>query len=579
MKKSVLALSITAAVAGLGFAGGAQAMVGALGGATVGTEMLLNGDGVGHMLLVPYFTAQADNATLINLVNTDTGRGKAVKVRFRGASNSDDIFDFQVFLSPGDVWTANISKGSDGRAKLTTSDATCTKPKADTLNTTPFVTSRLDPDLTADQKANNTREGYVEIFNMADIPPLKANTVVDVDSIVATTAGVDASASGANPLFTAIKHVKSVAPCSGTAWTNLDIPSIGGSLSWNTAVASATTPRSAGLLPPTTGLMANWTIINVVGAAAWSGAATAVQAGIPAGYPVDSPRTGNVVYWPQTSAPVGVPAINDYTADPLLRSTYVVDAAYAGDATPAVVGASYDLPDMSTPYSAFGSGIATVDQRPLAQAAVLTHSIAAVSATNEFLTTTSISASTDWVFSMPTRRYSIALDYAAIGGGDDGRRFTNLFEYIPAADPGVRSYFNADNTLVTSRQICVKGIVPYVYDREENTLAATTDVVVSPSTPADPLSFCGEASVLSINNGGVSAGSGALKASIALKDLDVTYKEGWMKLVTPAATPAALALGNYTPGLPVLGASFARAWAGSNSFGTAHPHRFQRISN
>ena len=148
MKKSVLALSITAAVAGLGFAGGAQAMV-AIGGATAGSDLFLNGDGVGHILMVPYFTAQADNSTLINLVNTDTINGKAVKVRFRGAGNSDDIYDFQVFMSPGDVWSASISKGADGRAKFTTTDATCSKPSASVLNNTSFVTARLDPTLAA----------------------------------------------------------------------------------------------------------------------------------------------------------------------------------------------------------------------------------------------------------------------------------------------------------------------------------------------------------------------------------------------------------------------------------------------
>jgi len=131
---------------------------------------------------------------------------------------------------------------------------------------------------------------------------------------------------------------------------------------------------------------------------------------------------------------------------------------------------------------------------------------------------------------------------------------------------------------VTSRQICVKGITPTVWNREEGTLTSATDVVVSPSTPADPLSFCGEASVLSINNGGVSAGSGALKASVALKDLDVTYRDGWMKLTTPAATPATLLalVPAVVPGLPVLGFSFTRAWAGANSFGAAYPHRFGR---
>ena len=561
MKKSVLALSITAAVAGLGFAGGAQAMV-AIGGATAGSDLFLNGDGVGHILMVPYFTAQADNSTLINLVNTDTINGKAVKVRFRGAGNSDDIYDFQVFMSPGDVWSASISKGADGRAKFTTTDATCSKPSASVLNNTSFVTARLDPTLTADGKANATREGYVEIFNMADIPKRDAASLEIAHPYQPATtnqAGPDVDADAVNDLYQAIKHVSSVAPCSGAAWSALD----------TTNLANAAAAKAAGLLPPSTGLVGNWTIINVVSAAAWSGAAVAVQSGANALTPV----LGNVVYWPQTADAVGA-TIDNYTADPLLRSTAVYrnNGAYAADATPGVAAAYYDLPDLSTSYSAFGAGNALV------QAANITNAIAATSATNEFLTNTAINASTDWVFSMPSRRYSTALDYAAIAAGDDGRRFSDLFGPLGvntvAAGTFTQAYFNAANTLVTSRIICVKNITIKVYDREENTLTGSTDVVVSPSTPADPLSFCGEDSVLSVNNGGIQAsGTGALKAAVAVKDLDVTYRDGWMKLTTPAAT--ALPAG-WVAGLPVLGASFARAWAGPQSFGASWPHRFSR---
>ena len=65
---------------------------------------------------------------MFNITNSDTVNGKAVKVRFRGASNSDDVFDFQLYLSPGDVWAANIAKGPNGVAALTTIDKSCTLP-------------------------------------------------------------------------------------------------------------------------------------------------------------------------------------------------------------------------------------------------------------------------------------------------------------------------------------------------------------------------------------------------------------------------------------------------------------------
>src|SRR5256885_2948050 len=87
MKKNVLALSIATMIGGLGFAGAASA------------ALTVNESGTGHILVVPYYTAQNGNATVFHLTNTDLVNGKAVKVRFRGASNSDDVLDFQVFLS------------------------------------------------------------------------------------------------------------------------------------------------------------------------------------------------------------------------------------------------------------------------------------------------------------------------------------------------------------------------------------------------------------------------------------------------------------------------------------------------
>ena len=588
MKKNVLALSITAALVGL--TGGAHAMTGALdgfgsvpvatldalGAASAASSLRLNGDGIGHSLIVPYFTTQNTNTTLINLVNTDRIRGKAVKVRFRGASNSDDLFDFQVFLSPGDVWSASIGRAADGRSQLTTNDASCTKPAKSVLNSTAFLTTRLDTVLTADQKANGTREGYVEIFNMGDIPPVGIAAAALVGDIDATqfTAGVG---NAVNPLFTAIKHVTKVAPCSGTAWTQLDTTN----LQWSAAapVAPALNPRSAGLLPPTTGLMANWTVINVASAGAWSGEAVAVQATLTAA--PFTPVTGNVVYWPQTGDNVGLANIDFYSADPLLRTAKVAKfdgAAYVADATPGVTAGFYDLPDMSTPYVVAGA----VADNPLAQAESLTNSIAASSVTNEFLTDTAITASTDWVFSQPTRRYSVAFDYnATIAATDDGRRFSDIVSKVGGAGGWTNGWFVQQNTLATSatngngRQICAKNITVTPFDREETGVATTTTVVVSPSTPADPLSFCGEATVLSINNGGIlAAGTSSLKASVAVKDLDVTFRDGWMRIATPAG--AFGGAGMTVNGLPMVGAAFERAFAGTQSFGATFNHRMGR---
>ena len=579
MKKNVLALSITAAIAGFGFSGGALAMTGTLQGATQDSGLFLNQDGVGQMLLVPYFTTQGTNNTLINITNTDSVHGKAVKVRFRGAANSDDVFDFQVFLSPGDVWTAGVVKGDKDISKLVITDNSCTKPAKAVLNAKSFLTARLDPTMTDAQKANGTREGYVEIFNMGDIPKdawISQAAVVAGTNSGRLTGGTGSNATD-NALYTAIKHIDKVAPCSNAAWTYLDEVN----LRYDTSFATGG-HGYAGLTAPTTGLMANWIVIDTVSQAAWSGAAAAIQSALTNAeyYAFETPVQGNVVYWPQTEVAVTAPTINNYSADPLFRTANVFTATPAADTSAAIDAAYYDLPDMSTPYVA-DARFATIAaaEVPLNQAALLTSALASTSSTNEFLVGSGIGASTDWVFSQPTRRYSTALDYAAIKATDDGRRFTDLFTNTVSSGyfvPANTRVAGATTTNGNGSQICVTGIAYKQIDQEETNLKGEVIVVVSPSTPADPLSFCGEATVLSINNGAPVAGSssGALKASVAVKDLDVTFTAGWMTLTTPNSG----SITGYRAGLPVLGSAFVRATNATTGagFGAAYPHRATR---
>ena len=517
MKKNVLALSIATAV--VGFAGSAHAIqtIGASATPATANDLQFGNTGTGHMLLVPYFSTQDGNAMLLSLINTDTVNGKAVKVRFRGARNSDDIFDFQVFLSPGDVWTANVSKNDDGLSYLTTEDATCTKPAKATLNSTPFITSRLNSKVTAEERANGTREGYVEIFNMADIPK---------------------SETGLYPL---IKHKNSIAKCANdgtnTAWTAINT---------DLANEAAYEAPAIGMANPTTGLAANWTIMNVPKALSWSGTATAIEAVNNAVVP-PALATGNIVYFPQTNVNVVNP------------TTYSADALFGANAAAKVYvkPAMYDLPDMSTPYTLY---TAESTNWPADQAVKLADAITTRAVINEYWTEPTIKAETDWVFSMPTRRYAVAVDYTATGG--------------PAAvyNPAVSKHFAATNTTMNGDAVCVLNVSYTAWDREENSPESPDDVVISPGTPTAPTLFCGETSVLSFNNAGA-ANSAVLAASVALKDMDTGFTNGWAQLNTPGAVSA---------GLPILGQAFVSAYNPSVAAGTAGNfgvnwgHRFVR---
>ncbi|MFC5500514.1 cell surface protein [Caenimonas terrae] len=561
MRKNLIAMSVATLVAGLGLAGGASAAVFADNGVATTTptnataETVQNG-GIGHQLIIPYYNVQGGNATLFNIVNTDLVNGKAVKIRFRGASNSDDVFDFQLYLSPGDMWATTLTKAADGTATLATVDKSCTIPN--TINGTPFVTARLPSFLTAAQKAQQTREGYIEIFNMADIPP--------------TTPNADGSSSAtANPLYTAIKHVNGTPPgCSSAAINALA-----------TDPATLAAAYADGFRSPSTGLFANFTIINVPKSGAETGEAVSIAATVGVN---GANGRGNIVFFPQVAGGATTP--DSFTADPALRTvaggaTGVQNGsggAYAGGTVPIIAASQFDLPDLSTPYLLLAA-YPPVAADPINQAEALTRSLAVMNVINEFITDPVIAANTDWVFSLPTRRYSVALDYrpaTAAGVTNAQRAFTKFIN---------RDYFDSTNSPVALSsttgmpQICVTTQSTVFYDREEGTFVGSS-FVISPNPPAPQFALCGETNVLTFNS---PFGASVLGAEISSANTTVpnNVTVGWAQVNTPGLTTgAAPNVGGN--GLPILGKAYVTArnnavQAGfTTNFGGSWEHRYQR---
>jgi hypothetical protein len=406
MKKSILALGAAAAVAGFAGVAHAEGYIGAPTTAITATQVNLAANGVGHYLFAPYFTTQGDNNTLLSVVNTDTTNGKAVKVRFRGAANSDDVMDFTVFLSPGDVWTASLTQGTDGLTQITTPDNSCTLPQI--IKNEPFATFRLQQALDADKQAEHTREGYVEILNMADVPSGSA-------------------------LYNNIKHKldkngkNGVAPCDYTAFGRLTEPGFFG---------TAAEIEAQGLSAPTGGLTGGWQIVKLSNISTYSGTHVAVSADTAAGVP----GTGNIVFAPQREEAIGRAALVTETADPLLR---------AGTVAPAYM----DLPDMSTPLVGTDADV---------QAVALSRALSKTRVLNEFVSTAAgapVPGNTDWVVSQPTRRYSLAVNYGRLGASSI------------AASPSVTGFYSSGNTFLKTGDfgdvICTGGALSGT-DREES---------------------------------------------------------------------------------------------------------------
>lgn len=548
MRKNLLALSIATMIGGIGAANAAVIQTTALGNAAsltpnaaipLSTNLVLAAGGIGHALVVPYFTVQGGNATVISLVNTDPTNAKAVKVRFRGGANSDDILDFQVYMSPNDVWNGLVSKNAaTGIAEFTTSDNTCTLPAFTKGVAQPFITGRLPSYATATETANHTSEGYVEIFNMADIPP----------NAVTTT------------LYQSILHTAGVPRnCTAAALVTATL-------------ADATDETDAvtkGFRAPTTGLFGNWTIINVAQTTTFSGSMTAIRAVNGAG--LDG--YGTYVVFPQsaTAASTGTTAVGAATADPLFlgaaNSTQggfaTMSAAGVGgtqSANPAIAAAFYDLPDMSTPYTIGTNAPVAVAgaNSPLAQAALLTGALAVTSISNEYSTDSAVNASTDWNFSMPTRRYSVAMSYGTSAAASI-RQFSQVINATPNA------WFHTNNTSLSGDRICVTAAGQRFHDREEG--AKTAGAVFSPGS-VTTFRFCGETSVTTFGSA-----ASVLGATLSVQSTGASaFTSGWGVINTPNAGSA--------PGLPIMGSAFIKltnpaASAGvSGTYGITSDHRF-----
>lgn len=157
MKMKLLSAAM---LAGLSVAGAAQAV-------------FVNPDGTGQVLLYPYYTVQNGYETYVHVVNT-TNSVKAVKVRVLEGMNSQEVLDFNLYLSPNDEWAAKIYKTDTG-ASIRTSDTSCTSGQV-TADGIPFRNFQYQGDA-INTGTDRTREGYIEVIEMGVVtdPTMAAN--------------------------------------------------------------------------------------------------------------------------------------------------------------------------------------------------------------------------------------------------------------------------------------------------------------------------------------------------------------------------------------------------------------------
>jgi hypothetical protein len=162
------------------------AVLAGLGGvATTAEAVYRNPDGTGMVLIYPYYTVNSVNNnaynTYISVTNT-TSQAKVTKVRFREGRTSAEVLDFNLYLSPNDVWVGAVGPqgtAADSPAVLFGNfETSCTYPQIP-ANGEPFKNTAYTAGIDAlpGTGLDRTREGYVEIFDMATLTGAAAANV------------------------------------------------------------------------------------------------------------------------------------------------------------------------------------------------------------------------------------------------------------------------------------------------------------------------------------------------------------------------------------------------------------------
>lgn len=501
MKKRILAVSVAAA---LGFAGAASA------------APVLKANGIGHVNVIPYFSSQGNNVTHIHITNTDTQNGKAVKVRFRGAEWSDDLFDFTVFLSPGDVYVGTVASNADGVSTFKSYDTSCTLPASVNTGENTFGTWRL-----SDSRATGTREGYVEIINMADIP------------VATGGAGVDT-------LYEAIKHVDGVAPCTSSILNALvaDNPTSG--------------TTNAGMTAPS-GTLSSWArILDVANIKAYGMNATAWA------YSAATQKQ----YYRQSNDVLA--ATTAMTADMIFFDYDDTGVGAVASATPITRMYQFDMPDLSTPVDTTYANAFTHRD---AVAAILRKEVVI----SDFATNPDVGGATDIVLNQPLRRYYYV--YSASGapntaeGTDYSRKVDTAFADVKGEVASIYADLVAPSNRIVLANLgnAYKPSATYTgaytfFNRNEQFVEGESGIVISPQPPTTiaEVAIAGEVSVISLNNNSATT-TAALGASLTINDLDTDYRNGWMALSTISKTSA--------QALPVIGFTAMKV-TGADNYGT-----------
>lgn len=157
MRKSVVHLAVAAS------------MLAVVGAASSVAAQEVSRTGTGQALIFPYYTVNDGWITTFNFINT-TPNTLALKFRLHERKNSRDVLDFNIVLSPYDMWSGWLQADGDKGPQLFTEDKSCTSPSRDSVNgalaSRVAYTGQFDD--TGGSEYPRMRDGYLEVLVMGE---------------------------------------------------------------------------------------------------------------------------------------------------------------------------------------------------------------------------------------------------------------------------------------------------------------------------------------------------------------------------------------------------------------------------
>jgi hypothetical protein len=497
--------------------------------------------GLGEVGLIPYYTSRDGYVTNISVVNTSDVYVAAFKIRFLEGANSRDARDFNVFLSPNDVWTATVSLGENGMPYIQTVDTTCTAPSVVVprpgesiaaqrqrgfvvVGQTPdgrdikqldftniaYAGGSIYPPDGGPTDIERTQDGHVEIIAMGVADPTESPLAAR--AVHGPTLDCAALANVYEPVAATITVTGS-----GPLECNLDTPLVPGDVIGGNIAFQAEFCEPLNVLKVAADIMR-------------------VDQGVSTGMPVSMLSN---FFNPDTVEILTAPAALDQMQDPV-RADPSMDWA---------------LPPLSVQVA---NGVPVVEtfSPPLRPVDAVSSLFAATAVLNEYAIGGAAQAQNAWVVTFPTKHLYVDEFY---NPGADPTPFQEMF-----AAPGVS---------------CVDVGFDY-FDREEASPQSPPGVILPSPPPVDaPVGneICEEMQTVNFTEDGL---LGA-RANY-LVPLEEGFTSGWMRLTFPDAGAITGDSGIVFNGLPVIGFSFKtldNGVAGPNAltYGITTAHAYQRV--